>query len=1811
MSSSNINPRQTDLVAEARNLFEFLIQAQSVRETPTYHLADYEDVIWLADFPEHTAVSTSHRDTNPQPEDTLFEISRIAHRDAPPVPHDLKPWLKGKVSEHNSQLSVASTITAERASQYVPRTEASGLGNEIYLEDHPEVANLANEYLSQWRDWAAQEIQDSPARKLYDQLFQISQEVAAHGESVELVLGVGALAWKPTGHNAILRHLLTFPIQMTFDDKTGVLSAICAAEANPVRVELDMLSPALVSQHVNAMREEVKNYEGHPLHRGNLGSELARFANGLDAHGSYCEAETAPETSHEPRIAFAPALILRRRSQRGLIEMFETISRQMKDSGEVPAGLLPMIDPNYRPAVREDLSPGGIVQIGNNREELFLPMPVNERQLQVIQQVNTKSQVVVQGPPGTGKTHTAAALLSHLLAQGKRVLVTAHTDRALHEVRGKLPDAIRPLSVAVVGNSQADMSDLRVAVETINNHADEYDAGRAKRAISTYLTNIERLRGERAETFTRLRQSREAETTHHVVGPYSGTIAAIVLQLQSEESEFLWIESVASVKPGSSSPLDTTEAQRWHELLTDHELNTDLEESLGRYPELDSVLSPMDFSLIVDGEAQAMELSAEHEFVRFHENFADIQALDLKIRQSLKERTSSLVKRLRDVESRSTGWVSVALADIRSGRGRKWRARFEQIDDLVAKAAPLVTAVGALSTVEFPPDKLALMVELASAVMQHLEQGGEIKKNLDGTPKIGMFTNKIIKQSQPFFDNVLVDERPATDIKSVRKFLEYASGARLLDAAKRQWPENVEIPEGESLHEQLEWHRAELGQLARVLELGDVLHEAEEWIGSQSIPVPNWGDIANVQSYSQLVEAVENDELLNERRTPLEALAALLEKYQRWENVSPVVGSLIEAVNDRKTTAYDVAYKRLVQLHVIRERYVERSKLQERVDANSKSLVEAVLLDPINPVWATRLGSMTAAWEWAAARSWVRAVEATDVNKLQNRLAVIEDLLRNEIESLAAERAWSHAVNESRMGGAARAHLRQYAQLVKRLGKGTGKYAPKQREEIRKALDHCRPSVPVWIMPLYRIADQFKIKPNMFDVVLVDEASQAGLEASFLQYMAPKIVVIGDDKQVSPSAVGVDQQQLRDLANQYLPHNPFKASWQDPKRSYFDEATMRFGDKITLIEHRRCVPEIIGFSNKIAYEPENIRLLPVRQRLAGSLPPVKAVHVTNGFETGKTNVPEAKAIVEQIISCLDDPAYAGKTMGVVSLTGKEQAKLITGLLLERITPEIWQQRDLRCGDAADFQGSERDVIFLSMVKTANGERRVGALTAEMYVQRYNVAASRAKDQMWLFHSLMLSDLGNPDDMRYALLDYVTNAQKRHENIDSRILADPVSEVERVAPFDSLFEQRVFNRIYSRGYSVIPQYPAEGYKIDLVVIGANGNLAIECDGDAWHGPEHFEADMARQRDLERCGWRFFRVRESKFYMDKEASLSELWPILSDLNRIEESRILETATGYQKEIVDKSTLDITALDPVAKTRENEVEEGAEESDSFHIDSVLTTSLVAPEEVREKPMTIVDESILALNLGTSQLFDSDAKNQAQGHVDVKSKVHDTSKNIYAQPEFGARAGYIFGEINIEDEPEDVQSTKGSVAVNTSDSGGDAIVPYRNFEGSTIPALSASKKQIIESLIEILEVEGPMVGTRLQAVYAKSSGQRLGRLIVGELESALRKAVRDGLILESRPLGEKFVKARTFSLPDRPKCRKRMAGDRGIEEIPIIELAAILNDQLVLTGMEIPDRDIYRKVLMGIGLTNLTPKAEGRLDLTREFLRRNNQIC
>jgi very-short-patch-repair endonuclease len=87
--------------------------------------------------------------------------------------------------------------------------------------------------------------------------------------------------------------------------------------------------------------------------------------------------------------------------------------------------------------------------------------------------------------------------------------------------------------------------------------------------------------------------------------------------------------------------------------------------------------------------------------------------------------------------------------------------------------------------------------------------------------------------------------------------------------------------------------------------------------------------------------------------------------------------------------------------------------------------------------------------------------------------------------------------------------------------------------------------------------------------------------------------------------------------------------------------------------------------------------------------------------------------------------------------------------------------------------------------------------------------------------------------------------------------------------ESGFEREVFSMLVQRGYRVIPQVKSGAYRIDMVVEGAHDQrLAVECDGDAFHGPESWAHDMERQRVLERAGWTFWRCFASTWHLRKD-------------------------------------------------------------------------------------------------------------------------------------------------------------------------------------------------------------------------------------------------------------------------------------------------------------------------------------------------------
>ena len=268
-------------------------------------------------------------------------------------------------------------------------------------------------------------------------------------------------------------------------------------------------------------------------------------------------------------------------------------------------------------------------------------------------------------------------------------------------------------------------------------------------------------------------------------------------------------------------------------------------------------------------------------------------------------------------------------------------------------------------------------------------------------------------------------------------------------------------------------------------------------------------------------------------------------------------------------------------------------------------------------------------------------------------------------------------------------------------------------------------------MPCWRIAQCLPAEAASFDLVVLDEASQSDLTALPALLRGKRILVVGDQKQVSPTAAFVSEATIGKLKVRWHvrrgvgrnacsplpwclcaslplafapppPRSPprqarlFAAPSRHPfieqllpGRSIFDLAQTCFADaRVALSQHFRCVPQCIALSNELFYHSrlQPRRLPPQSERL---LPAIVDVKVARGKKKGKVNVREAEALIEYVVNELAEGSGAlarrGATVGIISLMGKEQVRVLRALLLQRVSDAQLARHRIVVGDPSSFQ----------------------------------------------------------------------------------------------------------------------------------------------------------------------------------------------------------------------------------------------------------------------------------------------------------------------------------------------------------------------------------------------------------------------------------------------------------------------------------------------------------------------------------------------
>lgn len=1463
------------LKARLKSVFEFLRAYNDLRTPVIIDISQQIAVIWLNSMPKYPTIHLNefidpHKEIKDgeSENDIVLEITRPQMTPCPKPPEILSDWIIPGWTKLENKAEV-------RKSRNVLQGKETIIEN---FDDKTERKTAFKTWVEKRNIWASNEKSTWEAIKFFEKIYELYGHIEREGERIELVLGDGIIELSNEGKK--FRHpVLLQKLELEFlPEKKQPQFIIRRRDISP-ELSLDFLRslPSLdVNQLVKCV-EELRKLEFDPLGKEDTSGFLRRLIQGLFPNGGEYVENKQQRQEDVISIERNPVIFMRQRKT-GLSEtinlILKDIENRIANGEDFSIAMLQILgilnDSKLIPDEEKIVS-----SLGNEDTDILLSKPANQEQLQIAKQLDYKGTVLVQGPPGTGKTHTIANIIGHLLSQGKRVLVTAQSPKALRVLRQEIVNEIQSLCVSVLQKEKQNLEELQKSVRTISVKLSQ-DKNKLEKEVKQIIDERTKIIKELKNLRQKLFEARNDEIREVVFDGKGIRPIDAAKMVKENEINDSWIPSPVTL--GATLPLTHSEITT---LYGTNSISLDDERELNSVrPELTKLPSPIEFSKTI----QELLFFQNKDHVFGEEFWKNESPSDEKRFQNLMLSAIKAINFFNDSQS----WQMEA---VQAGRdGGTSRKTWENFSNFIESTWSEIQELNSL-IMEYGPTindsrPNHQIIPIVNEIVLHLEKG----------KSLGFLTKISKKHWHAFLDSTKINGKPTNkDNKDHLSAIQAKLKVSILrDELKERWermmvsggaPDNIgEKPEQicrqyvSIIHESLNWNENIWEPLEK-----ELISLGFNWSLYLSTTSPELGENAQLL---RLKSAIIGDfeKILNSRLNSIN-LKNLQEKIELYKTTIPkenkndarFTRQLRLAILDTDIKSYSDAYENLDRLKTFEHDIEIRKELLVRLASHAPAWASAIESRLPNHNLLVVPGDPIKAWEWRQLYDELERRASVSLEDLQEKIEVLNKKLLETTSELVEKQTWLNQIKIMDQKPEARRALNAYATLQSKKTKGgKGKMDETIRMAARREMELAKEAVPVWIMPLNEVIDNFNPLSTRFDVVIIDEASQSDPLAMFALYLGQQAIIVGDDEQVTPTASGLEIDEIKKLMDTYLSEIPNK-EFYDGQTSIYNFAQTAFGNVIRLVEHFRCAPDIIAFSNSLSYQGD---IKPLREESSVTLHPNVIAHRVAGVVSdSKVNSIEADSIASLICSAIKFPEYKNKTFGVISLLGDQQAEEIDSRLHLRLSADVYQKHELLCGSPAHFQGDQRDVIFLSMVDSPNEgplSLRDADANRKLFKKRYNVAASRAKDQMWLVHSLNHENDLKAGDIRKRLIEHMIDPKAWQRQLD-----DLVSKTE------SPFEEKVLSCLLQKGFKVHPQYKVGSYRIDLVVSYGRKRIAIECDGEQWHGPEKLQEDMDRQAILERLGWKFIRIRGSVFFRKQDQSMEKVFTRLNELGILPES------------------------------------------------------------------------------------------------------------------------------------------------------------------------------------------------------------------------------------------------------------------------------------------------------------------------------------
>ena len=477
---------------------------------------------------------------------------------------------------------------------------------------------------------------------------------------------------------------------------------------------------------------------------------------------------------------------------------------------------------------------------------------------------------------------------------------------------------------------------------------------------------------------------------------------------------------------------------------------------------------------------------------------------------------------------------------------------------------------------------------------------------------------------------------------------------------------------------------------------------------------------------------------------------------------------------------------------------------------------------------------------------------------------------------------------------------------------------------------------PIWLMSPLSVSDTLPLDPDLFDVVIFDEASQIPSEEAIPAiYRSHQVIIVGDEMQLPPTTFFAADRS--DEESVVVEEEGEKFEVDLDSDSFLTQSAQNLPSTLLAWHYRSRYESLISFSNAAFYSG-NLFTIPDRQRAMDNQPELLvtaaeqgaantaallargiSLHfMQNGVYEDRTNPNEAAYIAQLVRELLK--TGNGLSIGIVAFSEAQQSELENALsrLAEedsdfsaRLEAEyVREENDVFCGlfvkNLENVQGDERDIIIMSVCYGHDAGGRMlmnfGPINQRGGEKRLNVIFSRAKHHMAIVSSIRHQDITNDyNDGANSLKNFLHYAEavSKGDAASARRVLENLNPLSRkaLAPLskgDAVVEA-LGKALSSRGHSVDTNVGQSKFRCDLAVRSNSDSkyqLGILVDTDGHYAnPNLLDRYLMQPGILRAFGWRFALVLTKDWYHNPEDVLNRIEKLLHGVESADEIELRE--------------------------------------------------------------------------------------------------------------------------------------------------------------------------------------------------------------------------------------------------------------------------------------------------------------------------------